>query len=413
MITIHGWHRRVRDAIGWLICWSVTTAVVAIGAMFGDALVINASTPVPFVDSLARIDGLNYKRIATEGYQYEPEVPSFVAFFPAFPLGARWLSELTGLNAIEAELVISNTCCCAAFGIMWAYLRRRPVHCANDSRVLPGKISNDVCDYVLLSMGLVPTTFFFRMAYTESMFLCLALLSLYAISRQWPAVIVALVIGLATAVRPVGACLLLPLCAYIWRRSSSSFQAARQAAIFVPLGCWGLLAYMTYLAFRFHQPLAFAMTQRYHRVRPIGSVSDQVLSLISWEPIRDVYDRSSPGFWQALHYAPNRLFSLEFANPIYLLGTAVLVSLGAWKRWLTRDEVLLAIPLIIVPYFTRAYEMRMLSQARFAAVVFPAYIVIGELLARLPRIVAVSLLALSGLMMGIYAALFAAGYPFL
>lgn len=108
-----------------------------------------------------------------------------------------------------------------------------------------------------------------------------------------------------------------------------------------------------------------------------------------------------------------RRLSLEFANPIYLAGTTALIALGAWKRWLTSYEILLAVPLIAMSYFLRAYEMRMLSQARFMVVVFPAYIVMGNLLARMPPVIANSLLALSGFMMGVYAALFAAGYPFL
>jgi hypothetical protein len=164
---------------------------------------------------------------------------------------------------------------------------------------------------------------------------------------------------------------------------------------------------------KFGQPFAFALTQKYHRMRPLGTTSDWILSLLSWEPIRDTYNPASPGYWQALHYSPSRLFSLEFANPIYLVGFAALIVLGAWKRWLTTYEVLLAVPLLAISYFTRAYEMRMLSQARFAAVVFPAYIVLGQLLARMFPAVAASLLALSGLLLGIYAALFAAGYPFL
>jgi hypothetical protein len=137
------------------------------------------------------------------------------------------------------------------------------------------------------------------------------------------------------------------------------------------------------------------------------------MSLLTWEPIRDTYDQFSPGYWRALYDMKSTLFSMEFANPIYLIGTASLVVVGALKRWLTSYEVLLSIPLLVIPYATRAYEMRMLSQGRFAAAVFPVYIVLGHLLARMPTAVAVSLLAFSGLMMGIYAALFAAGYPFL
>jgi hypothetical protein len=414
------WRPWLLDTGAWILCWAATTAAVVIGALFGLHLVASANHPVGLLDALARIDGQNYRHIAETGYQYEPGEPSYVAFFPAFPLAARWLSMLSGLATVSSELIVANTCCFIAFGVMRAYLRLRGTGKVGTSRGAPAARGADLParsgespDYALLSMALVPTTFFFRVAYTESMFTCLAIITLYAIARRWPATIVASVVGLATAVRPVGICLLLPLAAYAWRRREPKFRAACRVAGTILLGCWGLGAYMLFLGERFGQPLAFAITQKYHRMRPIGTFGDEVFSLLAWEPIRDVYDRASPGYWQALHYVPSRLFSLEFANPIYLLGTAALIIFGAWKRWLTRDELLVAVPLLVIPYLTRAYEMRMLSQARFAVVVFPAYIVIGELLARSSRLIAVSLLALSALMMGTYAALFAAGYPFL
>ena len=99
-------------------------------------------------------------------------------------------------------------------------------------------------------------------------------------------------------------------------------------------------------------------------------------------------------------------------NPIYFVGTAALVGAGAWKRWLTRYEILVSVPLLLIPYVTKGFDNGMLSHGRFAAVVFPAYIVVGHLLAKLPREVAISLLALSGFLMGIYAAEYAAGKQF-
>jgi hypothetical protein len=381
------------------------------------------------VDSVTRIDAWNYKHIAEEGYSYDTRKPSYVAFFPAYPLASRWVGRLIGLRAPSAQLLVSNGCCLAAFLLTGAYLRHRII--AHDAVHLPARgdvsaarlagksaAAPDANAYALLAMGLVPTTFYFHIGYTESMFLCSCLLSLYAISRAWPVFVVALFVGFATAVRPVGVALLLPLVWYTWTRSQSRWQGAWNLSYVIPVGCWGLLAYMGFQYLEFHEPLAFAMTQTYHRVRPMGTAADKWLALLSWEPLRDPYNPHSAGYWRLLHFTPdhyatNPLFSLEFANPIYFLGTAALIALGAWKRWLSGYEILLAVPLLAIPYFTRAYEMRMLSQARFTSVVFPAYIVIGRLLSRMPMVTAAALLALSAVLMGIYTALFAAGYPFL
>ncbi len=89
-----------------------------------------------------------------------------------------------------------------------------------------------------------------------------------------------------------------------------------------------------------------------------------------------------------------------------------LIAVGAWKRWLNRLEVSLAAGLLLIPYVTRSHEMCMAGMGRFAAAVVPIYLVLGQLLARLPPPVAAMLLSLSGFLMGVYAALFAAWYRF-
>ena len=94
---------------------------------------------------------------------------------------------------------------------------------------------------------------------------------------------------------------------------------------------------------------------------------------------------------------------------MFFCGTAALVAVGAWKRWLSTPEVLLSVGLLAIPYFTRAYEMCMESQGRFAAVVVPAYIVLGRLLAALPRPLAWLALAVSAVGLGFFASRYAAG----
>ena len=56
--------------------------------------------------------------------------------------------------------------------------------------------------------------------------------------------------------------------------------------------------------------------------------------------------------------------------------------------------------------------MCMASMARFTSVAFPIYLVIGNLLWRMPAPLAAGLLSISSLLLGIYTALFAASYPF-
>ena len=219
---------------------------------------------------------------------------------------------------------------------------------------------------------------------------------------------VATIVGFATAVRPVGVALLLPLAWYAAAGKHGFAPRLRRLGWAMPLGCWGLAAYMLYQAIELGEPLAFAKTQTHWRIEQQCGAAEKALSLASWEPIWSVY---LPG---TCAYFGNRgdnawVHAMRPYNPMFFVGTVALIAAGAWKGWLTTNEVLLSIPLLAIPYVTRAYEMCMESQGRFAAVVLPAYIVMGHLLARLPRAVSVLILASSGLVLAFFASGFAAG----
>jgi len=66
-----------------------------------------------------------------------------------------------------------------------------------------------------------------------------------------------------------------------------------------------------------------------------------------------------------------------------------------------------------IPYLLRAHPMCMTGQGRFVGAVFPIYLTLGNLLARLPLVAAVGLLALSAVFLFVYSAMFAAGYFFI
>ncbi|HEX4055519.1 MAG TPA: hypothetical protein VHX86_14740 [Tepidisphaeraceae bacterium] len=414
-------------ALPTLALWAITGVLVFSGAEFGYYFLLPPGYHAgPFLDFLAQVDGQFYKEIAESGYSYDEQTFSNVAFFPAFPLSARWLSRATGLGTVCSLLVVSNGCCLAAFLLMASYTRHRTRAWATAERVSKLKgtideallerqpaISSEVTTHTLLAMCLVPMTFFFRMPYSEAMFLAIAILTLYAIVLNWPLVVVAFFAGLATSVRPVAIALVLPVMWYAWVTSRSKWHAVGRFSYAVPLASWGLAAYMMFLYLRFGQPLAFAHTQLNQHMRPPAASADRVLSLLSWSPIYDAYNPASPGYWRALHNSPSRIFSMQFFNPIYWVATVLLVAWGKWKRWMSAYEVLLSIPLLAIPYLTLGYEVRMNSQARYATAVFPVYIVLGRIFARMPWVISVAIFALFGFLLGVYTALFVTDHAFL
>src|SRR5262249_38423394 len=131
--------------------------------------------------------------------------------------------------------------------------------------------------FVLLALGLFPTTFYFRMAYTESLFLFEVILVLYGLRRGWRPWIVAAVIGLATATRAQGVALLVPFTWNVWQRSETWKGFLLRGTLLFPASCWGLAAYMVYLYLDFGNPLAFAQTQKHWYARPDLPVAEKLL----------------------------------------------------------------------------------------------------------------------------------------
>jgi hypothetical protein len=348
------------------------------------------------IRAMCHSDGAFYVAIADSGYDYSENVASIVAFFPGYPLIVRYVSAIIGMPAATTAVVVANLFLLIATFLLSAYCLRRPK---------PTPLLQ-----TLVIFAAFPTTFFFHMAYSESLFLCLAILFMLGIASHWRPWLVAIVAGAATGVRPVGVALLVPLAMYLSATNASfTYSTLRKGAVML-LGTWGLVAYMSYQYLEFGDALAFAKTQRFHRAHPDVGTADKIFAIASWEPLWSVYELGSPGYWGNIIDVDNRILSLSFANPIIYLTVAICVAIGAWKKWLTYYEVALAVGLLAIPYVTRSYEMCMLSQGRFAAVCFPVYIVVGQFLMRLKAGYAISVLAILAAYFCVYAMLFATGY---
>lgn len=395
----------------WLdaaVCYWTTTAIVILGVCLGHSCLTASLRQDYFhtphdTDALSRFanwDGQWYVHIARDGYSYDPAAMSSVAFFPVFPLLGRALAWATGLDHDLALTLAANVSFFLALALLGAYIRLKP------------DAPSGLAVYAPLVMAVFPVGFFFRMAYSESLFVLLAILTLYGLARRWPILSIAALVGLATAVRPVGVALLPPLLLAGWRRYSCSGRRLAVLAVAAPLSVWGLASYALYQYARFGAPLAFVQTQEHWRFRDRSSGEEKALALAALEPFWTVYDESSPAYWRRHEKALGPAFSLQFANPIYVAGTVLLVGYGAWRHWLSAEEVVYAAGVLLIPYLSKGYEGCMNAQARYALAAFPAFLVLGRLLSALPLPYAAALLALSGFMLGAYAALFAGWFLF-
>jgi len=374
----------------------LTAAIVLLGAILGATFLTPPPGRDPLISGLTSRNGHWYKQIASEGYEYVAGRRCNAAFFPAYPLLARFVARISGVRVEMALLVVTQACLIGALALTGAYVRARFPH-----------ESSEFAEYVVLAMALFPTTFYLRMAYAESMFLFLAITAFYGMVRKWPLAVLSAVIGLATATRPVGVALVVPFVMHVWGEATSWRKFLGRAVWLLPLACWGLVAFMVYQASAFGDPLAFAKAQeQWSEGTPPSTLAERVTRVVTFAPVRAVYDRESPCYWGLKPPRDSLVFNLAFANPLYLALTAIAVALGAKRRWLDSRELVLAVLLILIPYAFQADRFCMMSHARFASVVFPAYIVWGRVLAALSPPLSGAVMGLCGFMLGAYSAMF-------
>ncbi len=432
--------RSWKSWVGLAALYTGTLAIIVGGAAVGTGVMASsADYPHPhqtIVEGMTAWDGEWFARVASAGYTYEDGRTPSLGFFPAYPILGRVIMGLTGMSANVALLIASNALMLGTLIVFKGYLSSRVER-------------RDVGVFALACVALFPTTFFFRMAYSDGMLLFLMVLSMYGMRERWPVVVIALVIGLATATRAVGIALVAPFVLYLLQigamrnRADDAFGGGREEQarrrriaigdgaldgnelvippdrivsriLLVAVACWGLAAYMGYQYYTYGDPLAFTKAEAaWHDRLPPGDAVEYAADLLTMEPVRAVYARDCPCYWDLRGPHHTAGLNLQFANPIYFCGMAILVGVGGYKGWLSRPEWVLSAVLLGIPYVSNAYRMCMTSHARFAAVVFPAYIVMGQLLARLPRIFAIGVLACFAILLGTYTAMFSSWYYFL
>jgi hypothetical protein len=406
------------DAPGWMsaVATSWLTSLVVLFAILFGAQYLSPPTGIsrpaagPMLSHFSNWDGHSYIRMASEGYPRAVDQRREWAFFPGYPLVIRAVVACTSMASVLAAVLISNLLlifCCWLFYIY-----------------LVNKHGPFVALSAVTALACWPPGFFFRVAYSESLFLTGVLLSLVAMQRRWHPLLIATIIGACTGIRPVGVALLLPFAVHLYPYIRLGLAAKKNILLRIAIACglwliaiWGLVAFVGFQKAALGDPTAFVSVQSTeYRMRPVIPWKQKIVKLLTLEPIRRAYD-DSPDVGE--HWSRAGNFTMEgnpvltfrFWNPIFFLAAVILVVIGGFCRWLSALELCLGFGLLAIPYYTRAYEFAMCSQARFTDVCVPAFVVLGRMLAALPD-TARTLLAISAaaLMMA-FAAEFSAAYP--
>ncbi len=273
-------------------------------------------------------DALWYLHLARDGYGSDV---SEAAFFPLYPLLIRILEWGTGLPPIVVAILISNAAFLAALILLHQMLR-------NDIGPEPAKRA-------VWLIALFPGSFFFLAPYTESLFLLLAVGSLFCArtGRWWFAGICGAALGLT---RNIGILILIPLILEVFRQ--------RRGLVRLFLVPAGLLAWCAYCYFKWGDAFAFVRAQSHWGREP------------SW-PWTTVWTGVEQA-WQFAATPPGGVYIYE----TLAVSFACVAAVFAWIQLPKSYAILIWV--FLIPPLTAPYPGRvLLSSLRFVSVIFPVF----------------------------------------
>lgn len=310
------------------------------GAVWQTRINVRGERVLPELERVAMVgDSWWYRSIAVRGYDLLPragaaqgEVPNW-AFFPLFPMiaGAMPFSDSFAVNG----MLLSN----AAFGCALVLLGMLARRCG---------LSADDAERAIFYLAFFPTSYFFSLPMTESLFLALSLGSVLA-GREGRWLIAGLVGGLAALTRFPGLLLTIPLAIlfFVERRDKPLWRVLSLAL--VPAGTGAFMWYLGHVA---NDPFAFARAQG-NWGRSAGWF---------WRPIADfLADPRQVG-------EPWNLIALNFGVAVVLLlaGGVLLFR----RQWSAGAYALVS---VLLPLSTSSLQ----SIARYALVVFPLFLALA------------------------------------
>lgn len=335
----------VKKAFLTVVIWNLAVRAVA---AIGYFILPSRFAPLDFIAplfqsnflawSLANFDGEHYLSIAKFGYQLRNGFPQY-AFFPLLPVIINFVATFTR-DYLLSGFVVTQTALWVALTYIqkWTKLLKLP----------------DISLTLLVSTGAI----FLASVYTESVFIMLAVMTMYFSEKKWwgRAVITT---ALATATRVNGIFLALFLLVKMLRSGSSKIISL----VYSLLSLSGIFGYMLYLSSRVGDPLAWFRAQGAWGkavATPLSTTLSSYLKALSTDFVPDL-THLVVIFEVVVTVLVITLF-------IYLLRRLTL-DLAYW--------LYLALN-IVLPLATGSLG----SMPRFALVLFPLFVVIP----RLPRV---------------------------
>jgi hypothetical protein len=322
------------------------------------------------LDMWYRWDAGFYATIATEGYDWRNtgELTGDMAFLPLYPLLVRGVMDISGCGyspylstcATVSGLVVSNLALLAAAWLLYDLVQRRHDHSTAQRAVL---------------LLLISPSAIFSGVYTESLFLLWVVLAFWALERRRFGVAV-LAACLAALTRSVGIALYPVLLWHAWQLVRQNGRSWRQLfrswqfyAAHLPLLVFG--GYIFYAGLTVGDPLAYFRSYQLVWERDITrSPLDTLLVYFSGADV-------------SLYGAPLSWIDLAAFVASIAFAVAALRYDRAWG--------LFALAAALIPFASGTLS----AMPRFAAVIFPIYVLLALWTRNRWRLLAVSALSIA------------------
>jgi hypothetical protein len=331
-------------------------------------------------ETFAAFDSGWYLDIASRGYYFRTDGESSIAFFPLYPMLMRAVAWPFG-GTYAAVWAAGIGLSCVAFALALLALHR-----------LTHRVSGDreAARRTVLYVAVFPFSLFFTSIYTESVFL---LTSVLAVSRAydgrwWMAGVWG---ALVTLTRPNGILIGLPLALLAMRgRPAPGELAARFTPLLaLPLA---LSAYCAYVFTLSGDPLGWLSAQQ-HWGYSLGGAP--------WRPLQNLVG-------QLVEHGPYGYFLLTDIRPYHFFhGVTALVFLGLTPAVFRNLGAALG-AYVLVGLLVPLSSGDLSGIGRYAAVLFPAFMVMGSV--KSPRLHEAILIS-SALFLVLFVILFVAQHP--
>jgi hypothetical protein len=310
-----------------------------------------------YVNVWKRWDTDWYLKIAAFGYD---PTDGTVSYLPLYPWLVGRLGSLTG-NFLLSALLISNLAALAVFILFYEV-------------ALVEGLTSEQAGFAVLSLALFPSAFFFFAAYTDALFLSLALGAwLAARQRRW--LLAGVLGGFATLTRLQGS-LLTPVLGLLWMKEVAGFrllelESWRKALAFLRTPSW--LACLL-------PGLAFIGWNFYLKAANLGNVTGMLA--VHWG-IHTVPPWTGFGLFLDRLFNTSRVFvdyidlgSLVFILSLLIFGLRRLDPILSLYAWLN-----------LALFFMRGTPPHLLdSFSRYMLAVFPAFLVMAKIPSRAARV---------------------------